>query len=330
MEIINEWLSKNLENYKNKKGDIVYYEDKVIKLDKDVVDHIVDWMKSNDASRHRKRLLRISVPDAYRLSILWTKKLHKKFKKLKKVENELKEVESILKLEDGYFFVKLKTEYSFLEEGDKMHHCVADYYERDCEIYSLRDKDNNPHCTIEISDNICTQIKGRGNKEVVPKYHKKIINFLNSMDFQEVSEFDLKKINAYSFGNYIIHKDNTIPRELVINKKLTVKNIPLMKHQFNSLEINGDLIINNVLGKEIFADEIIVHGDLLIEDLEATLRLCNKLKVLGDVEIVNSHDLRILSKEMDIQGNVLVEDCESLLNKFNCQGEIEFYECEAC
>ena len=37
-----------------------------------------------------------------------------------------------------------------------MSHCVASYYGRDVEIYSLRDKKNLPHCTLE-KDN---QIKG--------------------------------------------------------------------------------------------------------------------------------------------------------------------------
>jgi hypothetical protein len=38
-----------------------------------------------------------------------------------------------------------------------MSHCVASYYGRDVEIYSLRDNKNLPHCTVEENK----QVKGK-------------------------------------------------------------------------------------------------------------------------------------------------------------------------
>ena len=323
MEMIQEWLDKNLENYLNKKGKFVSFEDDKVELKKDVIDHIVDWMESSDAERHRKRLFRLSVPDAYRLSQLWTRKLHKKYKKNKDKENALNTVNKVLDLKDGYYIVELVDEISYLEEGEKMGHCVGGYHGKDSTIYSLRDKNNNPHCTIEISGKSCYQIKGKANGDILEKYHLYEKDFLNILELDKLPRYDVDKINCYYFGTYLIHNDEKRPEKLFINKNFELKN-DQMKHPMNKLEINGDFKINNYKGWRLIADEIVVHGDLLIEDLRGTTRLCNKLKVLGDIEIINTNELRCLSSEMDIQGNVLIEDCEVLLtDKIKCNGELE-------
>lgn len=323
MEMIQEWLDKNLQNYLKKKGDKVSFEGQEVELKKDVVDHIVDWMESKDAERHRKRLLRMSVPDAYRLSILWTRKLHKKSKKLKKKNQELETVETVLEFDDGYFFVKLKDEISYLEEGEKMGHCVGGYYGRDCEIYSLRDKDNNPHCTIEVRNRECYQIKGRANGDVVEKYHHHVKNFLNTIDLDVLPKYDVEKIGCYYFGTFLFHQTDKMPKNLFVNKNFNLSR-DKMEKPVNRLEVNGDLKIQHYHGWRLLADEIIVHGDLLIEDLRYTTRLCNKLKVMGDVEIIETNQLRCLATEHDIDGNVLVEDCAVLLTKnIKCKGELE-------
>jgi hypothetical protein len=58
-----------------------------------------------------------------------------------------------------------------------MSHCVASYYGRDTVIYSLRDSNNNPHCTIEDGN----QIKGKGNGSVDPKYIDYVVKFLEKL-----------------------------------------------------------------------------------------------------------------------------------------------------
>ena len=57
-----------------------------------------------------------------------------------------------------------------------MRHCVQSYYGKDVEVYSLRDKDNVPHCTMEKD----RQVKGRGNGDIAPKYVDYIVKFLQS------------------------------------------------------------------------------------------------------------------------------------------------------
>ena len=61
-----------------------------------------------------------------------------------------------------------------------MQNCVDGYYSRtvsdkESQIYSLRDKDNNSHVTIEFYGNTVKQIKGKQNEIPLVKYCLPII-----------------------------------------------------------------------------------------------------------------------------------------------------------
>jgi hypothetical protein len=85
------------------------------------------------------------------------------------------------------------------EEGELMGHCVGGYtddvvdgYSR---IFTLRDAKGKPHVTIETvpttgieetdapfsEHHDVSQIRGKGNKKVVPKYHEYVLDFLNNV-----------------------------------------------------------------------------------------------------------------------------------------------------
>ena len=84
------------------------------------------------------------------------------------------DIEIVLDFEDGFKIVKLVSESAYRREGALMSHCVASYFGKNVEIYSLRDEMNKPHCTIEKD----TQIKGKGNQEISIKYILYIVKFL--------------------------------------------------------------------------------------------------------------------------------------------------------
>ena len=75
-------------------------------------------------------------------------------------------------------WVKLHTRLHFEREGNLMSHCVGNggyfqsYTKGQSEIYSLRDEENRPHCTVQVSSGSVIQCKGfrnqRPNKEVQP------------------------------------------------------------------------------------------------------------------------------------------------------------------
>ena len=86
---------------------------------------------------------------------------------------------------DNGAWVELKSAKSLDIEGKLMGHCVGGYHGRVAggatKIYSLRDNDNEPHVTIEITDNKIVQVKGKGNKPPVSKYVPYVKDFLNKM-----------------------------------------------------------------------------------------------------------------------------------------------------
>lgn len=86
---------------------------------------------------------------------------------------------------NGYTMVEVPAQ-DLDTEGDYMGHCVGgDDYEKmvksgECTIYSLRDKENRPRVTTEVSnDGTVVQVQGRGNKKPADKYHAMLHQFFH-------------------------------------------------------------------------------------------------------------------------------------------------------
>lgn len=290
---IEDWKNKNLKNFLDK-GNC---------LTKDQMDHVFEWLHSEDASRQRKRLYRLSVPDAVTLSEKWVEKLQKSYLNKKEKKLDLNGVEIVKEFEDGFYFVKLIDKESFEREGALMGHCVGNgrYFEAGCTIYSLRDKNNNPHCTIEYSNKSINQIKGKSNLAVIKKYHPYVVEFINLLDFDYINENDCKKFGKISFGGLLIDEDT---RNIVSHKSLDVSFLHNDYPEFESIEVNGDLIIENA---------------------NSILRICDELVVYGDVELTSMFNLKILALKTDLRSNVIIDDCQNIIkNKINCSGEIDY------
>ena len=91
----------------------------------------------------------------------------------------LREEDIELELENGWKIVKITNEHDMTTEGNLMGHCVGGggywrkYEEGRCLIFSLRDKKNEPHATVEIGGpNLqeVVQIQGKENNEPIQKY----------------------------------------------------------------------------------------------------------------------------------------------------------------
>lgn len=84
-------------------------------------------------------------------------------------------------------WVSLISENALVEDGAVMGHCVGGYWPQvkggTAVIYSLRDSQMQPHCTIEYSSKyrFIEQIKGKGNKGTAVKYWEAIKRFLEYM-----------------------------------------------------------------------------------------------------------------------------------------------------
>lgn len=177
-QVLSSYLKKNEEN----QGEI---------------EHILDFLHSDKAP---KRLKKMSYPTAKVQAEKWVKSLAKKGDNI--IEVEGKDYKVVKRYyPSGYKFVKLVSENSFKREGNLMSHCVASYYNKDnVKIYSLRDEQNKPHCTIEVyGDKNINQIKGKGNGSIHPKYIKYVISILKYFKM-EVRESELNNLGYSKFN----------------------------------------------------------------------------------------------------------------------------------
>ena len=141
-------------------------------------EHIVDYLLSNEAPHNPARMGYLQAKDN---AEKWIDKLNKK---AELIEHSSIDTVDYLPFENNFKVVKLLTERAYKREGLLMRNCVASYYgKNNCEIYSLRDAANEPHCTIEIQKNgdsgAIEQIKGKGNGEIHPAYIDHVIKFLD-------------------------------------------------------------------------------------------------------------------------------------------------------
>src|SRR5262249_15447219 len=102
---------------------------------------------------------------------------------------------------DGFKIVQLVGKNAYEREGYLMRHCVASYHGSSKEIYSLRDQDDMPHCTMEKDQ----QIKGKGNGNIHPKYVGYVVKFLEhaGMTVGDSEMRHLGYINIEKFKEYL-------------------------------------------------------------------------------------------------------------------------------
>ena len=122
----------------------------------------------------------------------WHEIMAKKAEKIKKdkelFKKSLKGTEFVMDLPDGMAAYRLNTKKALDFETKYMGHCVGkgDYdrgiKDGSIQIYSIRDKNGEPHVTFEIQENEIYQCKGKGNK-IPAKYRPVIQEFVRQKRF---------------------------------------------------------------------------------------------------------------------------------------------------
>jgi hypothetical protein len=194
-------------NYNNASGnpEVKWWIDNTLKaaLKRDIarpqnvseVEHILDFLLSDKAP---KRLQKMSYDQAKESARKWTEALQKKGQNIVETEDD---VEIILRSKkSGFRYVKLVGENAFKREGAIMRHCVASYFgNSEVEVYSLRDENNEPHATIEITKTgSVNQIKGKGNGSIHPKYISYILKILKYHKM-EVRDSEMENLGYITF-----------------------------------------------------------------------------------------------------------------------------------
>jgi hypothetical protein len=158
----------------------------------DELEHVVDYLISDAAP---KRLQKMSVVDAKRKATEWSKTNQKKGKNIVDGPNDIEVIHDFF---DGNKIVRLLTKAAYTREGFFMAHCVGGYSPETSTIYSLRDAKNTPHATFEVQKDggTITQIKGKGNGAIHPKYIHTILAFLKSINM-DIRPNDMKNLGYY-------------------------------------------------------------------------------------------------------------------------------------
>lgn len=159
--------------------------------------HICDYLNSAQA---KARFDRMTWDVAESKVAEWDKWLQKRISDGDDPENTI----FVCELNKGFKVVELNSPKCLSYEGAVMGHCVGSYWNKvasgNIKIFSLRDKNDNPHTTIEYDLNRgeVIQVQGKENKRPISKYLSLFTEFTKkeklTISQGVASQLDLKQI----------------------------------------------------------------------------------------------------------------------------------------
>ncbi|OPZ77983.1 MAG: hypothetical protein BWY78_00790 [Alphaproteobacteria bacterium ADurb.Bin438] len=224
----------------------------------------------------------------------WHELLAAKAKKVKKDRDFLDKSEQgvnfEMELSDGMKIVRLNTSEALDFESNIMGHCVGKgSYDSGVkagtlEIYSLRDKNGEPHATFEVRGNKLYQCKGKENKAPVVKYLKYTSEFILNKGLDISSCEDKNKIGLFDQDGKI-HNVFNLPEGFVVKGNLDMSEMNLdVLPDLTKVKIMGDLNIsfNNLKSLKGCPDEIGGSLHCFYNKLESLEGAPSKIKKVFD------------------------------------------------
>ena len=145
---------------------------------------VLDYVNS-PLHDNKPNINRLTLNEALEKSNAWHKEIEQN--QGKQIEDE--DGELIMEFTDGFYWIDLQTKRSE-QEGESMGHCGNT--NEGTTIISLR-RNRYPYVTVAYDENnkIITQIKGRGNKKPVERYHKYVVDLIIELEVEKFkSEYD--------------------------------------------------------------------------------------------------------------------------------------------
>ncbi|AQU89195.1 hypothetical protein B0W47_16565 (plasmid) [Komagataeibacter nataicola] len=201
-EFAKEWMKKRLESYAKKNDYNLPPEDEIT--------NTRDWLHGlqEEDPKLANKIDRISWEAGQGHQEKWHDKLAKKAEKLSEFRGNPDDITPMIKYEDGFQWVKLDTPEAKDFEGNAMGNCVGKGGYDNKTIFSLRDKDNFPHVTIEYDEKTKTiqQMKCKGNSEVTDDYMPVVKNLMMELKPEHIYDIDnaVSKDGDYYIGIYEI------------------------------------------------------------------------------------------------------------------------------
>ena len=271
--------------------------------------HVLDYFRANP----NLNISRISVPEAIRQSEEWTERLNKKASD----QEDVAGTETVRKYPDGFRWVKVTSKQALDREGKLMRHCVGSYCSQvssgSTSIYSLRDKKNEPHCTIELKQNHINQIKGKANGPIDSKYIKYVKDFvlkpISGEKYAKVS--DLKNLGLIEIENKI-YDINNLPTGLKVGGDLDLGGCTSLTNLSSGLKVQGTLYLYGCTSLKALPSGLKVGGYLDLSGCTSLKALPTGLKVGGSLSLWGCTSLTNLPSGLKVGGHLYLRNCTSL------------------
>jgi hypothetical protein len=209
----------------------------------DKLTHIRDWITASNVNPATFNTIK-TIDTAYKTADTWFKK-----QKNTNTQDGITGTKLIHTYSDGYKILQLLTPTALDYESEHMGHCVGKggYDEKvksgKTKIYSLRDNKNIHHATMEVTNDILEQIKGKQNQPVVEKYRDYIATFINMNTFKEVN--DIENIGMIKLDNKVYTLKMLYEmKDIVVEGDVDLYNMSLTKLP-NFKSVGGDFYCNN-------------------------------------------------------------------------------------
>jgi hypothetical protein len=170
------------------------------------IDEFEHWMDYINTLPSTRDLTRLSIPQLKKKIEEWDLS----FKKSDEAGSN--DYALIFQYSNNYKWVRINSKLGLEYEGSIMNHCVGDYWEQVREgmtyIYSLRDSQNKPHVTVEVTDDAIRQVKGKNNTIPV-NYMSYILDLINSqrIPFMEINSLDVSRLGAITIDDKLYSLD---------------------------------------------------------------------------------------------------------------------------
>jgi len=249
--------------------------------------HIRDWLTASNPNPATFNNIK-NIDMAYQTAETWFNK-----QKVTNTQDGVAGTKLIHTYSDGYKILQLLTPTALDYESEHMGHCVGKgTYDTKVTsgktiIYSLRDTKNEPHATMEVTDNILEQIKGKQNQPVVEKYREYISTFINLNNFKKVK--DIRNIGLVSLDNKIYTlKQLYEMKDIVVKGDVDLYDMGLTKlPHFKSIGGIFDCGNNQLTSLEGCPTK--VGGDLWCNDNQLTNLTGCPTSISGSLGCYNNH-----------------------------------------
>jgi len=226
-------------------------------------------------------------------------------------------------LPDGMKAYRLTTPEALDFESEYMGHCVGkgSYDEKvkdgTIEIYSVRDKNGEPHATLEIKKGRVYQCKGKGNKTPVARYIPAIQHFVEAKNYD--IECDAKNVGLIRVDGKYYDVWN-LPKGLAVKGNLDLSKMGLEElPDLSTIKVEGDFYCNGNKLSSLNGAPQFVGGDFCCRGNRLTSFAGAPEKINGDMDCSDNW-LESLDGIPEIGGSLNCND--NLLTSLNGCSEV--------